>query len=98
MTEKKKTTPKRSALDESPLVNMVEDISSSEVPGSIPASEAEDERSRTIELIMRERLVPQNVAEIMVDHGYSKGTAHRIINDAFKRKTAERERAAGMKA
>lgn len=51
------------------------------------------ERAEAIETAMRVSGVPKNVATIMVDRGYSKGTAYRIINDDFKRQTREREAA-----
>lgn len=86
----KAATPRRSSLDESPLVDMVEDITGTD------ATPSRAFREDDIAKIMKEREVPRAVAEIMVDKGYSKGTAFRIFNDEFKRKAAKRERDAGV--
>lgn len=90
-------TPKRSALDEAPLANMVEDVTepSARLAGGV-ATDADKEalaleRSQKIELLMKEHGVPKPIAEIIADTGYSKGTANRIYNDTQKRLRAERE-------
>ena len=90
-------TPKRSPLDEAPLADLVEEVSVTRHPDA-PVPDAEQEaaaadRLTRIELIMRERSVPRAIAVIMVDKGYSRGTAFRIWNDEQKRLTQAREAA-----
>ena len=89
-------TPKKSRLDELADQVTVEARPSAGAP--IDPLESEEqakaaERDAHIEAVMREKGVPRPVAVIMVDKGYSKGTAFRIYNDDFKRKTREREAA-----
>lgn len=91
-------TQKRSALDES-LVNMVEDVTSKEarIAGGVATdadlAEMQIEREEKIALTIRERQVPRPIAIIMVDTGYSKGTANRIYADNQKRERLAREAA-----
>lgn len=90
-------TPKRSTLEESPLANMVEDVTSPEARAAGGVETASDrealalERQTKIDLIMKEHAVPKAIAIIIADTGYSKGTAFRIFNDTQKRERAERE-------
>lgn len=89
------STAKRSRLDE--LADNVETVGVHRHPEApTDASEeaaANAEREANIERTMRERQVPRAVALIMVDLGYSRGTAFRIFNDDFKRRTRAREAA-----
>lgn len=98
-------TPKRSPLEESPLVGAVEDITDAAARAAGHVATKEDlaqlaaERDEKIALIVREHQVPKPIAIIMADTGYSKGTANRIYNDAAKRERAKREAAhAGRQA
>jgi hypothetical protein len=90
----------RSPLELDTLANQVTDETTREARlagGSETDQDIEEarlERASKIDLMIKERQVPRNVAEIMVDKGYSKGTAHRIVLDAAKRVARAREAAA----
>jgi hypothetical protein len=87
-------TPKKSSLDE-----LADKVSVEARPSAgAPVLESEEaaniaRRDAQIEAMMRVKQVPRAVAVVMVDKGYSKGTAHRIVNDEFKRATRAREEA-----
>lgn len=54
----------------------------------------EADRDERIRVAMRYHSVNQQVAEIMIDTGYSKGTANRILADRRRAEGRARERAA----
>jgi hypothetical protein len=87
-------TAKKSKLDE--LVDSVTIETRPHDGAPVQDEEAQvkaTERLANIETTMRVSGVPKAVAIIMVDKGYSKGTAYRITNDDFKRQTKAREAA-----
>ena len=91
---------KRSPLELAELVEVSASPSKGAPRHDIPnaALETEEEaaaqeRDAKIDAYVRIYQVPTAVAMIMVDTGYSKGTAFRIFNDDFKKKTREREAA-----
>ena len=90
-------TPKKSRLDELADSVTIEARPSPGAPRHVLGERGhvavDEEREAKIDLCVRERQVPRAVAAIMVDTGYSKGTAFRIYNDAFKRQTRAREAA-----
>jgi hypothetical protein len=87
-------TAKKSKLDE--LVDTVTIEARPHAGAPVHDEEAQAKaatRELNIETTMRVSGVPKAVAIIMVDRGYSKGTAYRIHNDEFKRQTRAREAA-----
>lgn len=93
---------KRSPLELEPaLLAQVEDVSDYSAANPNPEDEEAvafaAERDRLIEAYIKERGVPRNVAIIMVDKGYSKGTAHRIIADQNRNRLRAMEVAASKK-
>lgn len=63
-------------------------------PDFLLIEDPEVDRDERIRTAMRYYQVNQHVATVMIDTGYSKGTANRIINDRRRNEGRDRERAA----